>query len=287
MLVQLRPANPAFGLALDEAILAKSRERFTLRLWRNELSVVIGRSQRIRDEVDLQRCQAENIPIFRRCSGGGTVLHYPGNLNISLIVTGEKERQTVDQFDAACGQALARAVRRLCVECRYERNALFTEDGSRKLSGAAQAIRSARRLYHATLLLSPPPLPMSSVLRAMQPGYSPLGPPSRPRELASIDDLLRARCSVPATLRAGVEGGMGLVTLVIEIVRSFAAMLGFTIDPGLARGIEHDLNGDPTHEPHGALDAVPRLGTITAEERVWAEHLEHTKYAESTWTHRR
>ena len=287
-LIQLRPADPAFGLALDEALLTMSRHCYTLRLWRNKLSVIIGRSQHLRDEVDLERCQAENIPIYRRCSGGGTVLHYPGNLNISLIARGQRNSETADAFDAACGQALAQALRRLQIACRYERHGLFAEDGSRKLSGSAQAIRGSGRLYHATLLLSPPPLPMSAVLRAMQACYAPAGLPSRPRETVSINELLNEWVfPISGPLRSGVEAGLGLVPLVVEIVRSFAAMLGIETAIELNRGIGQKLDRSLSIDPCHSLDAVPRLGTITAEERSWAEHLKQTKYTKPTWIYRR
>lgn len=276
VLVELRPANPAFGLALDEAILTKSADRFTLRLWRNRLSVIVGRSQRIEDEVDVDRCHDRHIPVYRRCSGGGTVLHYPGNLNISWIVREAWNSRTVDEVDAACGNAIARAVRGLGVECRHALRAVLTDDGSRKLSGSAQAVRGGGRLYHATLLLSPPPVAMADLLRAMQPGYAPLGLPSRPRAVASINELLHAQRSVAADLRAGVDTEPGLTALVNELMRSFADLTT------LGSGIEFGVNRDPVRK----LDAACRLGTITAEECSWATHLKQIKYSTSAWTHR-
>jgi len=276
ILVQLQPANPAFGLALDEAILAVSQERYTLRLWRNELSVILGRSQHIHDEVDLERCRAENIPVCRRCTGGGTVLHFGGNLNISLIVRNEWNRKTVDDVDSACGRAIAQAVNHLGVQCRHEGSGLFAVDEPRKLSGSAQAVRSAARLYHATLLLSPPPLPMSAVLRALQPGYAPQGLPSQPRDVVSINELLAAQHAVPKALRSGVDAAPGLTVLVLELARSFAALLVPRASP--ERGFTRDSDR--------VLDLPRRSGTISAEERSWAQHLVETKYTTSTWTHR-
>jgi len=39
-------------------------------------------------EVNVAACETRNIPILRRCSGGGTVLQGPGCLNYSLILRG-------------------------------------------------------------------------------------------------------------------------------------------------------------------------------------------------------
>ncbi len=275
-LINLQPGDPAFGLALDEALLAMSDKRSTLRLWRNKLSVIIGRSQHLHDEVHEDRCKEAGIPVYRRCSGGGTVLHYPGNLNISLIVNGAWSGRSVNEVDAVCSCAIAGAVERLGVPCRCARNALLTPGGSRKLSGSAQAVRGQRRLYHATLLLSPPPVPMSSVLRAMHPGYAPSGLPSQPRNVVSVDELLAAQGAVPPQLRSSLETEPALGRLVRELVTGFRALL----EP------ERNIKTTTTAVPSPALDASVRLGTITPEERTWARHLEQSKYSTAAWTHR-
>jgi len=275
-LIDLQPGDPAFGLALDEALLAMSDERSTVRLWRNKLSVIIGRSQHLHDEVDWDRCKETGIPVYRRCSGGGTVLHYPGNLNITLIVNGLWREKTVDEVDAACGCAVANAVASLGITCRRVRNALLDSEGSRKLSGSAQAVRGERRLYHATLLLAAPPVPMSSVLRAMHPGYAPSGLPSQPRNVVSMDELLAAQGTVPPQLRSSLETEPVLGRLVRELVTGFRALL----EP------ERNIKATTTAAPSPALDASVRLGTITPEERTWARHLEQSKYSTAAWTHR-
>ena len=275
-LINLQPGGPAFGLALDEALLALSEERSTLRLWRNTLSVIIGRSQHLHDEVDWDRCRETGIPVYRRCSGGGTVLHYPGNLNITLIVNGLWREKTVHEVDAACGCAIANAVESVGITCRRVRNALLDSEGSRKLSGSAQAVRGERRLYHATLLLAAPPVPMSSILRAMRPGYAPSGLPSQPRHVVSMNELLAAQSTTPPWLRSGIEFEPGLQRLVGELVTNFRVLL------------EPQQTAGPTTmgpAPLG-LDASVRSGTITPEERTWARHLEQSKYSTSAWTHR-
>ncbi len=275
-LVNLEPGDPAFGLALDEALLAMSEERSTLRLWRNKLSVILGRSQHLHDEVDWERCKETGIPVYRRCSGGGTVLHYPGNLNITLIVNGLWNGKSVDEVDAACGCAIARAVTSLGVSCRRVRNAILDSGGSRKLSGSAQAVRGGRRLYHATLLLTAPPVPMSSILRAMRPGYAPAGLPSQPRDVVSMNELLTAQGTAPPQLRSGLDIEPALERLVRELVRSFRVPL----DPEQTAATA--MTGPSPLE----LDASLRSGTITPEEHIWAQHLEQSKYSTSAWTHR-
>jgi len=82
--------SPAENLAADEALLdwceAGGGEE-SLRLWEpREHFVVVGYANRITTEVNVATCGVRGIPIYRRCSGGGTVLQGPGCLNYSLIL---------------------------------------------------------------------------------------------------------------------------------------------------------------------------------------------------------
>jgi lipoate-protein ligase A len=58
-------------------------------LWRNHPCVVIGRHQNVWAECNVDDVLADGINIARRRSGGGTVYHDSGNLNITFI-TGRK-----------------------------------------------------------------------------------------------------------------------------------------------------------------------------------------------------
>jgi lipoate-protein ligase A len=82
--------TPQENLACDEALLDWREEGLgneILRFWEpHEHFVVLGYSNRSRAEVHLDSCQALGIPVFRRCSGGGTVLQGPGCLNYSLTL---------------------------------------------------------------------------------------------------------------------------------------------------------------------------------------------------------
>src|SRR5690242_14068944 len=82
--------SPAENLAADEALLDQCEagaEGEILRFWEpREAFVVLGYANRAALEVDLPACQAHQIGVFRRCSGGGTVLQGPGCLNYSVIL---------------------------------------------------------------------------------------------------------------------------------------------------------------------------------------------------------
>src|SRR5476651_1134221 len=82
--------SPAENLAADEAVLdwceAGAGEE-TLLFWEpRETFVVVGYANKVAAEVNVPACEAKGIPIFRRCSGGGTVVQMAGGLNYSLIL---------------------------------------------------------------------------------------------------------------------------------------------------------------------------------------------------------
>lgn len=59
----------------------------TLRFWEAaRYAVVVGRSNDIDREVDIAACQADDIPVLRRPSGGGAVVIGPGCLCFSLAL---------------------------------------------------------------------------------------------------------------------------------------------------------------------------------------------------------
>lgn len=58
-----------------------------LRLWESSTYfVVLGLSKKIIDDVHEENCIKNEIPILKRCSGGGTVLQGPGCFNYSYIL---------------------------------------------------------------------------------------------------------------------------------------------------------------------------------------------------------
>jgi lipoate---protein ligase len=95
-LLDLSFASPEDNLALDEALLHQlqtvetSGERpvETLRFWESAVPfVVLGRSLRVAEEVDLEAAARAGVPVLRRVSGGGTVVIGPGSLNFTIVMS--------------------------------------------------------------------------------------------------------------------------------------------------------------------------------------------------------
>ncbi|MCX6094458.1 MAG: lipoate--protein ligase family protein [Candidatus Bipolaricaulota bacterium] len=236
--IDLLPEPASRGLALDEALLESVRGggEPILRFWIGDRAVVIGRSQRVADEVDLAAVERAGVPVVRRASGGGAVLHYPGNLNVSVVVPSEAAGGVEEAFERL-GACVAGAVCGMGADARAEGTAVVSRLG--KLSGAAQARRGRAVLYHCTLLLEPDAVPMERYLRALRAGYAPTQIPSRPRPTTTLSELLGRRVGpqeAAAALGSALtrvlgdpDGGDGLTAE--EVERAETLRLGRYEDP--------------------------------------------------------
>lgn len=64
-----------------------------LLLWRNDPCVVIGRHQNPWKECNIQAIEKKGTAVARRNSGGGTIYHDNGNLNLSFFTPRERYNQ--------------------------------------------------------------------------------------------------------------------------------------------------------------------------------------------------
>jgi lipoate-protein ligase A len=167
------------NLACDEALLDGCEEGHPdeiLRFWEpRQHFVVLGYSNKARTEAKLDSCRALGIPVLRRCSGGGTVLQGPGNLNYALIL---RIRE---------GSALESIVEANAFIMNRNRNALDSLLGGRvliqgytdltlqglKFSGNSQRRRRCFLLFHGSFLLHLDLALVEQVLRlpSKQPSY--------------------------------------------------------------------------------------------------------------------
>jgi len=150
----------AENLALDEALLeerdaGRHGPGELLRIWRAESPfVVLGRSSPVELEVNRHLAVAEGIPIFRRVSGGATVLAAPGCLFYSLFLSLE-QRPQLRMLDEAHRFVMRRMMEALH-PLQPEIQTAGTCDlilGGKKVSGNSVRLVRDWMLYHGTLLL--------------------------------------------------------------------------------------------------------------------------------------
>ena len=151
--------SPAMNLAIDDALLesAESSADYpeTLRLWEPDAPmVVIGRSSPLSTEVNLDHCRSNDIPVFRRISGGQSIVTAPGCLMYAVLLDYRKrpELRMLDQAHQFVTQQLQTAINSLGLETEINGTCDLTYQG-RKFSGNALRCRKDWFLYHGTILL--------------------------------------------------------------------------------------------------------------------------------------
>jgi lipoate-protein ligase A len=182
--LDLTLSSPAEFLAADEALLdwcEAGHGGETLLFWEpRETFVVVGYANKVATEVNVAACQAKKIPIFRRCSGGGTVVQMPGGLNYSLILRINEDSPT--RNITAANQFIMER-NRAAVESEFKIKNLKLKIsvrghtdlccGDLKFAGNAQRRRKNFLLFHGTLLLDCDLSLISELLRmpTLQPDY--------------------------------------------------------------------------------------------------------------------
>lgn len=197
--LELNLATPAEILAADEALLdwgeAGDGDELLLFWEPRETFVVVGYANQVATEVNVAACADQGVPIYRRCSGGGTVLQMPGGLNYSLIlqikensptrsITStnnfimEKNRAAIESIPSPGSATLSplngeRDGVRSAKPLVSVRGHTDLCRGDLKFSGNSQRRRKNFLLFHGTLLLNCDLRRISELLRmpTLQPDY--------------------------------------------------------------------------------------------------------------------
>jgi lipoate---protein ligase len=188
-------------LALDEALVRAGPSRPTLRLWVNPPAAVIGRFQDVAREVALEACAADGVAVLRRASGGGTVYHDLGNLNVALVLPGRR----TDGLDSLAA-LLLRRLHGLGLPVERRSRGLFV--GPAKVVGFASLQTRPGTLAHASVLVT---TEAAAVDRYLAPARVPPGPRDSHRVPVASLRSLGVDVTVPelaAILRAQMDGGV-------------------------------------------------------------------------------
>jgi len=178
-LCDLTLASPLENLACDEVLLDLAEQGETgelLRLWEPaQYFVVLGYGNKAEGQAYLPFCRHNNIPVLRRCSGGGTVLQGPGCLNFSLLLSAAASgaAQNIAATNELILKRHAAALTALLQAPVEIRAPVDLAIGGVKFAGNAQRRRKHFLLFHGTFLLN---LDISLMAKALpmpssQPAY--------------------------------------------------------------------------------------------------------------------
>ena len=142
--------RPYFNLAAEEYFLKTldTQAADYVFIYVNSPAVVVGRNQNIYEEVNLHYCLDMQIDVCRRISGGGTVFHDLGNINIAFF-KGSKSNN-INNYEYFM-QDLFRFLESKGINAYLnERNSIFV--GNKKIGGNAQFTDRRNIVSHCTLL---------------------------------------------------------------------------------------------------------------------------------------
>lgn len=188
MIALLSPShNPYFNIALEYYLL-HSFTKEALLIYRNETSVVVGKHQNAFAEANQQFLHANQIPLVRRISGGGTVYHDLGNINVTLIQKGKLNfnnlllplKQVLEKFG-------------LKTEITSKNDILI--DG-KKITGTAAHVYKDKTLHHATLLFDASQEMLHKCLNGNKACFIDKAVRSRPSPTVNIKDCLSKDFSI-------------------------------------------------------------------------------------------
>ena len=151
------------ALAIDEAMLLSAesgndhgQRRSGVLSWFwsiDSWGVILGRSSKHREEINVAKCRDHGVDINRRCSGGATVMAGSGCLMYSLLIDLDRRPhlRMIDQMHRYVMQGLVDATRQQVPSATTQGTCDLTLN-DQKFSGNALKIAKSHALYHGTVL---------------------------------------------------------------------------------------------------------------------------------------
>lgn len=150
--------TPEENLALDEYLLHRVEggqdASGICRIWESRTHfVVLGLSKTVDSDVHREACQHDNVPILKRCSGGGTVLQGPGCFNYGVILpmSHHTDLAAIHSTTLHMLSMIQKILRPLIPSARMDGISDLTVNGI-KFSGNAQRRLRRTMLFHGTIL---------------------------------------------------------------------------------------------------------------------------------------
>ncbi|XP_038674115.1 lipoyltransferase 1, mitochondrial isoform X2 [Scyliorhinus canicula] len=186
-----------------------------LLLWRNGPAVVIGRHQNPWRECNLKLMRERGVQLSRRRSGGGTVYHDLGNINLTFFTSrqGYDRRGNLELLISAL-----KGIRPHLDVMATDRHDLLLNRAF-KISGTASKIGRTSAYHHCTLLCNSDRSTLSSVLQSPHQGLKTNATPSTPARVKNLCeedptltcDVLMEAIAAEYAKRHGLRGQIMLI----------------------------------------------------------------------------
>ncbi|CDZ74594.1 lipoate-protein ligase A [Peptoniphilus sp. ING2-D1G] len=179
--------DPYYNLAFEDYVLSNKRDENYLILWQNKNTIVIGKNQNPRAEINYEYLKGKDVKIVRRKTGGGAVYHDLGNLNYSLIVEADDSENLIFKNFM---KPMLDCLKNLGLKAEISgRNDIVIE--GKKVSGTAQRLLKGRLLNHGTLLFNSNLLEVADALNVDPKKYKSKGINSVKSRVGNISEFLK------------------------------------------------------------------------------------------------
>jgi lipoate-protein ligase A len=214
----------SFGLAVDEVLAQRvgtGASAPTLRLYTyRSHCALVGRFQNVENEVRVQYCQANDIPINRRPTGGGAIIMGEDQLGVALTIPGRGEdnyshaRELMGNFS----EGMVRGLNQLGVKARFRRKNDIEVNGKKLVGLGIYRAPSGGLLFHASLLVD---LDIALMLKVLSTPFEKISD----KEIGTVAGRI-------TTVRRETNRRIRLDDVRVEIARGFASALDVELADG-------------------------------------------------------
>jgi lipoate-protein ligase A len=155
----------------------------TIRFHRYPRSVLIGRHQKLEQEVDVERCRRDGVEIARRVTGGGAAYMSPGILAWDIVAGRARFGDSLEDVTLRVGAAVAAGLRRLGSAAKASARGAVEIEG-RKVSESSGGFDGPTVIVQGTTLIDFDYDEMMRLLKARPDTTRPVAP------VASLADCL-------------------------------------------------------------------------------------------------
>ncbi|QZT36021.1 lipoate--protein ligase [Halosquirtibacter xylanolyticus] len=184
-IISSNTTDPSTNIATEEFLLKNSKESF-LFIYINTPSVIIGKHQNAFAEVSAKYIIDNNIPLIRRISGGGTVVHDNGNLNFCFISNHES-------IETLSYKKCIEPIKDFLTH-QYGISPILSERNdiqvnNRKVTGSAFHIYKKRTIAHGTLLVNSDIKEISKILKSATAMFDSNGVKSKRSRIMNLGEI--------------------------------------------------------------------------------------------------